>query len=84
VPDGLQLDHLCRVRHCANPAHLEPVDCRTNLLRGNTVTAKWASRTHCQGGHPYDEVNTYITSEGARLCRICNAARQRERRRRIK
>src|ERR1051326_2493639 len=25
VPDGLVLDHLCRVKNCVNPAHLEPV-----------------------------------------------------------
>src|SRR6266496_2265386 len=34
IPDGLQIDHLCRVRHCVNPAHLEPVTQRENILRG--------------------------------------------------
>lgn len=34
VPDGLQLDHLCRVRSCCNPDHLEPVTCQVNLRRG--------------------------------------------------
>lgn len=37
VSGGLQLDHLCRVRHCVNPAHLEPVTPRENTLRGNTL-----------------------------------------------
>jgi len=37
IPDGLQLDHLCRVRHYVNPAHLEPVTGRTNVLRGPDV-----------------------------------------------
>jgi len=43
VPEGLELDHLCRVRHCVNPAHLEPVTRRENLLRGETLTAKNAA-----------------------------------------
>jgi len=34
VPEGLHLDHLCRVRRCVNPAHLEPVTSRENTLRG--------------------------------------------------
>lgn len=37
VPDGLDLDHLCRVRHCVNPAHLEPVTRFENLYRGDTT-----------------------------------------------
>lgn len=34
IPLGLQLDHLCRVRHCVNPAHLEAVTGATNVQRG--------------------------------------------------
>src|SRR6202042_1668640 len=34
IPEGLQPDHLCRNRPCCNPAHLEPVTCQENLLRG--------------------------------------------------
>lgn len=36
IPEGKQLDHLCRVVHCVNPGHLEPVDCKTNIRRGET------------------------------------------------
>lgn len=77
VPPGLDLDHLCRVRHCVNPSHLEPVTRRVNLLRGETVTAANAAKTHCPQGHAYDEANT-IRYEGKRQCRICGNDRRRE------
>lgn len=80
IPDGLQLDHLCRNRGCVNPWHLEPVDCRENLLRGNTTQAAInARKTHCPAGHPYDQANTYVKKDGARMCRECNRVRTRER-----
>lgn len=70
VPDGMQLDHLCRNRACCNPAHLEPVTCRDNLLRGDTHAARNASKTHCHRGHPFDDDNTYHRG-GRRICRAC-------------
>ncbi len=33
IPEGLELDHLCRVRHCVNPHHLEAVTRSENLRR---------------------------------------------------
>jgi hypothetical protein len=66
-----ELDHLCRVRRCVNPDHLEPVLCRENLLRGRTLAAANVAKTHCPQGHPYDEGNT-IRKRGARVCRECN------------
>ncbi|WP_280412563.1 HNH endonuclease signature motif containing protein [Nocardia asiatica] len=77
VPSGLQLDHLCRVRKCVNPAHLEPVTCRENLLRGETYAAVNAAKTHCPKGHPYSADNTRITAQGLRACRTCERARLR-------
>lgn len=78
VPEGLELDHLCRVRHCVNPAHLEPVDHRTNVLRGNGIAARHAVKTHCPQGHPYSVTNTYrrVTKQGTpgRQCRVCRKA----------
>ncbi|WP_352237126.1 HNH endonuclease signature motif containing protein [Lentzea sp. NBRC 102530] len=79
IPPGLDLDHLCRVRRCVNPAHLEPVTRRTNLLRGETVVAARAAQTHCVNGHEFDAANTYIRSAGTRDCRACHRNRERRR-----
>jgi hypothetical protein len=58
IPRGLTLDHLCRVRHCVNPEHLEPVTSKVNILRGVGVTAQKARQTQCIHGHPFDIANT--------------------------
>lgn len=76
IPPGLQIDHLCKVRRCVNPDHLEAVTQRENLLRGDTVTARNAARTECPRGHPYTPENTY-RSNGKRRCRICTLASNR-------
>ena len=75
IPTGLQLDHLCRVRRCVNPAHLEPVTQRENLLRGETITAASAAATVCPAGHPYRGDNLYINPKGHRFCRTCHRER---------
>jgi len=80
IPDGLQLDHLCRVRHCVKPDHLEPVTCRENLLRAGGIMAQRAKRTHCPQGHPYDEANTHITRRNERNCRACDRDNARQKR----
>lgn len=72
IPDGLTLDHLCRVRHCVNPAHLEPVTRGENVRRGEP-----AQRTHCPLGHEYNAANTYYRPSGARVCRHCARIRNR-------
>jgi hypothetical protein len=70
IPHGLTIDHLCRVRCCVNPAHLEAVTFKVNVLRGNAVSAIAARKTHCVHGHPFDE-RTYVGRNGARVCRPC-------------
>jgi HNH endonuclease len=74
IPAGLQIDHLCRVRHCANPAHMETVTPRVNTLRGKTVPAANAAKTHCINGHEFTPENTRIY-RGWRCCRACHRAR---------
>lgn len=80
IPEGLQLDHLCRVRNCVNPGHLEPVTQRENLLRGTGPSARHARAAQCPQGHPYDAANTYTAPNGHRHCRTCRAAVNRRRR----
>lgn len=77
IPGGLQIDHTCRTRHCCNPTHLEPVTARENLLRGNTVTARHATKTHCDSGHRLTEDNVYRHPRGFRYCRTCKRTRDR-------
>ena len=71
IPQGLTIDHLCRNRACVNPAHMESVTMRDNTLRGQTVTAANAKKTHCPNNHPYDLLNTWIAKDGSRHCRAC-------------
>jgi hypothetical protein len=72
IPAGLVLDHLCRVRHCVNPRHLEPVTIGENVMRGKTLAAANAAKTSCMNGHPFTPENTWrrIDRPG-RVCRIC-------------
>lgn len=70
IPDGHEIDHLCRNRLCCNPSHLEAVTHDVNMLR--------SVRTHCKHGHPFDEANTYVGPSGRRWCRACGAARARD------
>jgi hypothetical protein len=77
IPDGLTLDHLCRIRHCVNPAHLEPVTAAVNTMRGTSPTVANTKKTHCPAGHPYDERNTAVRG-GKRACRECNRQHNRK------
>jgi len=70
IPDGMEIDHLCRVRNCVNPDHLEPVTTSENLRRRIFVHGN-SKKTHCPSGHPYDSENTYVVSNGHRVCRAC-------------
>ena len=74
IPEGLELDHLCRNKSCVNPDHLEIVTHSENARRGETgflSGQQQGQKTHCPQGHPYDEKNTYHRSNGWRDCKIC-------------
>lgn len=78
VPEGLELDHLCRNRWCVNPDHLEPVTHQENIRRGSQ--RKWNTDvTHCKHGHPFDEENTRHRPDGGRTCRTCHRLSQARR-----
>lgn len=67
--EGMEVDHLCRVRLCVNPAHLEQVTPAVNRQRAADAIEL---KTHCFRGHPYDEANTIVRkSDGNRMCREC-------------
>ena len=75
IPEGLELDHLCRNRRCCNPDHLDPVSHKENVRRGKTGEVnshRQRSKTECKHGHPFDAKNTYYRSRGSRGCRTCN------------
>lgn len=77
---SLDLDHLCRTTLCVNPLHLEPVTHRENILRGESLHAANARKTHCIHGHPFDEPNTIVKANGHRECRTCRDERNRRNR----
>lgn len=70
VPEGLELDHLCRVRPCGNPDHVEPVTHQENIRRGETGIVN-RSKTHCHKGHEFTPENTRKI-KGGRSCRQCS------------
>ncbi len=72
VPDGLELDHLCRNRACCNPDHLEPVTRADNVARGARAAGYADSRETCIRGHHWTPENTYRRFLGGpRWCRTC-------------
>lgn len=71
IPKGMQIDHMCRIRHCVNPLHLRIVTPQENAIHRASYV------THCPQGHPYNEENTSWTGT-RRRCRQCNRDRSRE------
>ena len=84
IDPELTLDHLCRVRNCVNPDHLEEVTHGENISRGNPSWKQNAAKTHCKRGHEFTAENTYRKLNWAgsrsRSCRACELARHRNNR----
>lgn len=72
VPDGLELDHLCRVTLCVRPSHLEAVTHAENMARSVRPPVAF-----CPAGHDQAE-HGYVDSAGARRCRPCKQQTSRE------
>jgi len=66
LPEGTEIDHLCRNPPCVNPTHMEPVTHRENVLRGEGLPAQRAKQTQCRLGHEFTRMN-----DGRRRCLIC-------------
>ena len=77
IPEGAELDHLCRNPPCVNPAHLEPVTHKENMRR---AAPHWdrprpsLEASHCVNGHRLSEENIYRLPNGGVRCRECGRA----------
>lgn len=89
IPGGMVIDHLCRVRNCVNPDHLQAVTQKINVRRGRVSDAisasnarRGAERTHCPHGHEFTEENTWIeTKKSGNKMRRCKTCRKSQRKR---
>lgn len=81
IPQGLVIDHLCRVRNCVNPDHLEAVTFGENVRRG--AQAYGLHKRTCPNGHDVtDSANVRITNRGHKRCRACDAVYRKPRKER--
>ncbi len=78
IPEGHEVDHLCRVRNCWTPDHLEAV---TKVEHGRR--SQNATKTHCPEGHEYGGVNLY-EYKGGRYCRKCRVIKNTRYKKRLR
>lgn len=88
IPEGMVLDHVCRVPNCVNPDHLEPVTQQENMWRGVSIQAKNHVKTHCKRGHFLGGANLYSYKDAkgrpVRACNACMMIRQQKKYRKIR
>jgi hypothetical protein len=80
IPEGLELDHLCRVRRCVNPDHCEPVTHAVNCQRADHTNNAMSRRTACPQGHPLVDGNIVVSlfkRLGHRKCLISQRGQAR-------
>lgn len=78
IPEGLTINHMCRVTLCVRPDHLELMTLKDNVLAGNTRAAANKAKTECDNGHEFDIGNTYWRPNGSRSCKMCTKLRMRK------
>lgn len=80
IPEGYEVDHLCKVTSCVNPAHLEAVTKRENVARSDAKSACALRTNLCVHGHEFTPENTYVrpSRPKSRECRACTIERHRE------
>ena len=75
IPEGLELDHLCRNTACVNPAHLEPVTHAENIRRGDVALGIRSAKSHCKNGHEFTPENTVPRLRNGAVHRRCRKCR---------
>lgn len=84
IPEGMYIDHMCRVRSCVNPDHLRVVTPKQNSLENSeSFAAKYAKQTECVRGHPFSGDNLRVDA-GGRRCKQCDRDDHRRNYRRTK
>lgn len=91
IPVGMEINHVCGVKSCVNPLHLEVVTAAQNiqharasgLMPASKLSRRNAAKVACANGHGYTPENTYTTPKGHRVCRECKRASGRRRLQRI-